>query len=234
MGLVQFGGGVVQISGSIGGTTHARNRFGSYIRPRTKPVDPKSARQNAARLLIIMLAEQWREDPMTDTIRGVWDTYAAAVAFANRLGQEIHLTGFNHFIRSNAARIAAGLALVTDGPTNLGLPNADPTFAVVGSEASQELSVTFDNTLDWAGETGGALSVDFCTPQNPTRNFFGGPFRNAGAIAGVTGTPPTSPQVLDAPFSLVELQKSVCRARIIRLDGRVSTQFYCDPFASGA
>ena len=234
MGLVQFGGGVVQISGSIAGTTHARNRFGNYIRPRTKPVDPKSARQTAARLLVIMLAEQWREPPMTDTIRGVWDTYAAAVAMKNRLGQEVHLTGFNHFVRSNAARIAAGLDMVTDGQTSLGLPNADPTFAVEGSEASGELSITFDNTLDWAGETGGALSVEFCTPQNPTRNFFGGPFRNAGSVLGDDTTPPTSPATMDAPFSLVELQKSVCRARVIRLDARVSTHFRCDPFAVGA
>jgi len=234
MALVQYGAGVVQFSGSIAGDTHARNRFGNYIRPRTKPVDPKSARQMAARLLVIMLAEQWREDPMTDVIRGVWDTYAAAVAMQNRLGQEVRLTGFNHFIRSNCARIAAGLELVTAGPTNLGLPSADPTFEVAASEASGELSVTFDNTKPWGDEDEAALSVEMHIPQSASRNFFGGPWRNAGAILGVTGTPPTSPAVLDAPFSLVEGQKTRCRARIIRADGRASTFFSAAPFVVGA
>ncbi|GAH28464.1 unnamed protein product, partial [marine sediment metagenome] len=38
MALVKYGAGIIQMSGSIAGDVHARNRFGNYIRPRTKPV----------------------------------------------------------------------------------------------------------------------------------------------------------------------------------------------------
>ncbi|GAI01350.1 unnamed protein product, partial [marine sediment metagenome] len=45
MALIKYGGGIVQISGSIAGTVFARNKMGNYARPRTKPVNPRTARQ---------------------------------------------------------------------------------------------------------------------------------------------------------------------------------------------
>jgi len=234
MALIKFGGGVVQASGSLSGDTFARNRFGNYVRARTKPVNPKSARQTAARLLVMMLAEQWRESPMTDEIRSAWGTYANSVNWNNRLGEVVKLTGFNMFVRGNCAILTAGGTLVTAAPTDLGLPGADPDFVCTGSAGDEKISVAFDNTLDWATEAGGYLSVEMGCPQNPTRNFFGGPWRFADAIVGATPVPPTSPTEIDPPFTLVEGQKVWCRARIIRADGRISTQFNSDPFAVGA
>jgi len=233
MALIKYGGGIVQMSGSIAGNTHARNRFGNYARARTKPVNPKSARQMGARILIMMLAEQWRESPMTNEIRTAWEVYADSVNWNNKLGETVKLTGFNHFVRSNAALITAGGTMVTDAPTDLGLPNADPTFVAAGSEGGAKLSLTFDNTMDWAGEVGGFLSVEMGIPQNPTRNFFGGPWRFADAVVGAV-EPPTSPAEIDPPWTLIEGQKIWCRARIIRADGRSSTQFGADPFEVGA
>lgn len=234
MALVKYGGGIVQMSGSIAGTTHARNRYGNYARARTKPVNPRSPRQMGARILVMMLAEQWRESPMTDLIRTAWGTYAASVNWNNKLGEVIKLTGFNMFMRGNAALMRAGGALVTAGPTDLGLPSADPTFACAGSVASQEISVTFDNAKAWADEDDAYLSVEMGLPQSPSRNFFAGPYRWGGSEEGVTGTPPTSPFTFTAPFTLVLGQKIWCRAKIIRADARASTPFGCDPFAVGA
>lgn len=234
MALIKYGGGIVQMSGSIAGNTHARNRFGNYMRSRTKPVNPKSARQMGARLIVMFLAEQWREDPMTDEIRIAWQTYANSVDWNNKLGETVTLTGYNHFVRSNAALMAAGGSLVTAGPTDLGLPPGDPTFAVVGSASTQKLTLTLDIAMDWAKETGAFLSLEMGEPQNASRNFFGGPYRNAGSIAGVDTTGPTPPHELTAPFTLIEGQKVWCRARIIRKDARASTHFGADPFVVGA
>lgn len=69
MALIKYGAGVVQMSGSIAGDVHARNRFGNYTRPRTKPVNPQSARQTAIRAIVAYVAEIWREPPMTGVIR---------------------------------------------------------------------------------------------------------------------------------------------------------------------
>lgn len=234
MALIKYGGGIVQMSGSIAGNTHARNRFGNYMRSRTKPVNPKSARQMGARILMMYLAEQWRESPMTDAIRTAWQTYADSVNWLNKLGEVVKLTGFNMFIRGNAAKIAAGGTLVTAAPTDLGLPPGDPLFAVTGSAATQLLSVVFDTGFDWVDEDEAWFSVLMGLPQSPSRNFFGGPFRFGGSEEGDSVSPPTSPFTFTAPFTLVEGQKVWCEARIIRADGRSSTLFGADPFAIGA
>lgn len=226
MALAKYGGGVVQLSGSIAGDVFARNRFGNYVRPRTKPVNPKSNRQVAARTLMMYLAEQWRESPMTAVIREAWETYAASVNWNNRLGEQVTLTGFNMFVRGNAAMLQCGGALVTAGPTDLGLPAGDPAFAVTISAATQKLSVTFDDGFDWVDEDDGFLSLYMHEPKSPSIGFFGGPFRHAGQIAGDSVTPPTTPDAtIDCPYTATEGQVCVCEARIIRLDARCSTKF---------
>ena len=213
------------MSGSIAGNTHARNRFGNYMRARTKPVNPNTDRQAAARTMIRYLAEQWREDPMDDAKRLAWATYANGVAWNNKLGETVKLTGFNHFIRSNAAMIAAGGSLVINGPPDIGLPPGDEAFAVTCNATTQKISVAFTDTFDWALETGAYLSVEMGMPQNATRNFFGGPWRFAAGIAGVDTTGVSTPQEIDPPFTLTPGQRVWCRAKIIRKDARVSTPF---------
>jgi len=234
MAQVKYGSGVIQISGSIAGDVYARNRFGNYIRPRTKPVNPKSSRQIGIRVIMMFLAEQWRESPMTDTIREAWQTYASSVNWLNRLGEQVTLTGFNMFIQCNSARLTAGGSLITAAPTVLGLPPGDPTFAVAGSASTQELSVTFDPLFDWNIIDDGLMSVYMGRPQSPSRNFFGGPYRFADAIEGDTASPPTSPATMTAPFTLVEGQKIWCEARIQEADCRVGTRFGAVPFLCGA
>jgi len=229
MALVKYGGGIIQASGSIAGNVHARNRFGNYIRARTKPVDPASPRQTAARLITTFLAEQWRDSPMDDTKRAQWETYADAINWQNALGEVIHLTGFQHFIRSNARRLCCGLAIVTDGPTILSLPGADTKFAVAFNATTKKITVTFDDTAEWCDEDGGALQVHQGLPQNPTRNFFGGPWRFADSIDGDAVTAPTSTEDIDPSFVLVATQKIWARASLIRADGRCSDFFIAKP-----
>ncbi|MBA7607832.1 hypothetical protein ES703_15001 [subsurface metagenome] len=223
--LVKYGGLVTDARGSMAGNTYSKNRFGKYIRSRTKPINPRSARQSAARILIMMLAEQWRETPMNDAKRLAWGTYSKGVDWGNKLGETVTLTGFNHFIRSNAALLTAGGTLVTDGPPDIGLPPGDEDFAVVFNATTQKISVTFGAAKDWAKETGAYLSVEMGRPQAASREFFNGPWRNAGSIAGVDTTGVSSPQLLDPPFTLTPGQKVWARARIIRKDSRCSTHF---------
>ena len=237
MALVKYGAGIVQMSGSIAGDVHARNRFGNYIRPRTKPVNPNSERQAAARSAIMFLAEQWREAPMTDLKRAAWDAYAASVAWNNRLGETVHLTGFNHFIRSNAALLRIGAAIVTDGPPDLGLPAADPTMVISAlSAAAQTFTITFDDTADWCSEDDAYLIVEAGQPQNPTRNFFGGPWRFNNSVIGSNGVPIVSPIVAKtiSAWTAIETQLIWFRFSIIRADSRLTTKFNSAPVTVAA
>lgn len=228
--LIKYGGGIVQMSGSIAGDTHARNRFGNYMRARTKPVNPKSPRQVAARIAMMFLAEQWRESPMTDAYRTAWQTYANSVNWNNKLGEVVTLTGFNMFIRSNAVNIICDKALNYNGPTDLGLPAGDPAFSIAISAATG-MTVTFDDQMDWCSEDGAYLVIEHGLPQNPTRNFFAGPWRFNGALGGSSVAPPTSPQGpwVSNCWPEIEGQKWWCRASILRSDGRVSTKFEASP-----
>lgn len=235
MALIKYGAGVVQMSGSIAGDVHARNRFGNYTRPRTKPVNPQSARQMAIRAIVTALAEQWRESPMTAAMRTAWQTYASSFNWLNRLGEQVTLTGFNAYVQCNSAMLAAGGSRVDAGPTTLGLPGNDPTLSCTISAATQKISCSFDDTLTWADEDDGFMCIYMGQPQSPSRNFFGGPFRQAGQIAGNSVTPPSSPvATIDCPFTAIEGQKTWIEARIIRSDGRITTLWRPDPVTIAA
>lgn len=237
MALVKFGGGVVQMSGSIAGTVFARNRFGNYTRPRTKPVNPRSPRQTAARVIMQYLAEAWRESPMTDNIRAAWQVYADSVNWNNRLGEQVTLTGFNMFMMGNACLQDVGAALVTTAPVVLGLPAGDPNFLVSNlSEATQDFDYAFDDGFDWCSEDDAYLIIHQGKPVAPSHNFFGGPWRRSSYLEGSVGVPVTSPMVgvNQHGWPYIETQKIWWKARIVRADGRVTTPFYPAPTIVGA
>jgi hypothetical protein len=226
MALIKYGGGIVQMSGSIAGNTFARNRFGNYSRSRTTPVNPKSTDQNKVRLILAYLVEYWNEE-LSTAQRAAWATYAAAVSMTNRLGESIKCTGFNHFIRGNSLRLRFGGAAIKPGPAVLTLPPTDPTFNISASVATQLFSVTFDNTADWASEVGAYMMFFQGRPQVATRNFFAGPWRYAGQIDGAA-MPPASPAAVACVFPLILGQRIWLAARIIRADARCTIRFQDD------
>jgi len=231
MALTKFGGGITQMSGSIAGNTFAKNRYGSYVRARTKPVNPNTARQVVVRSAMALLTARWSQI-LTAVQRTAWNLYGSSVAMKNRLGETIFLTGFNHYIRSNMLLQQSGLTLIDDGPVIFELPAADPTFAITASEGTQTISYTFDNTLLWANEVGGYMFKFQGQPQNAQRNFFDGPWRLHGKIDGA-GTPPSSPDAqASPPFAIAELQHLFCYVRILRADGRLSQPFRHDAFCA--
>lgn len=234
MALIKYGGGIVQMSGSIAGSTHARNRFGNYMRARTKPVNPRSARQTTVRNLLNFLVEEWK-DSLSAAQRTAWGSYASAVSWTNRLGETVSLTGFNHFVRSGIARRMWAGSYLAAGPTELSLPAGDGNFQVAVSEANG-LTVTFNDGMDWVSEDNAAMAIIIGTPQNSTRNFFNGPWRFDSALGGSSGAPKTNPEGPNAitAWTLTAGQRVWVKAHICRADGRVSTDFFADSVIVGA
>jgi hypothetical protein len=226
MALIKFGGGITAMSGSIAGNTFARNRFGYYSRARTKPVNSKSSLQSSRRLAVAYLAEYYHET-LTSAQRIAWATYANAISMKNRLGESIKLTGFNMFMRSNAFRLTAQNSLTPNGPTALSLPDKDTAFAVAASATTQLLSITWTKGLPWTEIPASVMGVFMGRPQLVTRNFFNGPWKFAGTIAGNC---PDSPKTMAPPMTLVLGQKVWVYARISTgpLDSRLSQQMVAD------
>lgn len=224
--LVKYGGGLVGASGSIAGNTAARNRYGNYWRARTTPVNPQSDRQSTARARVALLVQEWN-NTLTQAQRTAWGSYADSVGWINALGEVVHLSGFNMFVRSNMARLYCGTTIVAAGPTTMSLPPQDPVFAIAINGTLNQITITFDDTLPWCTEDDAFLEVHLGTPQNPSRTFFNGPWRKNSHHAGVDPGGIASPQ---GPFGIGSWtyatgQRVWGKARIVRADGRISTEF---------
>jgi hypothetical protein len=211
-------------SGSEGGTTFSRNRYGMYCRTRAVPVNPNTARQQAVRNLFQQLADFWNSQ-LSAAQRIAWNLYGSQVTMLDKLGQEIFLTGFNHYLRSNTVVLAAPYPRVDDAPTIFTLAESDGSFAAAISEATQLVSVTFDTNLDWVGEDDAGMLIKMSRPVNAGQTFIPPVFRMAGFIDGDSGTPPTSPQTIACPFVATEGQNVLIEGRIVRADGRLSAPF---------
>lgn len=213
-------------SGKLGDIVAARNPSGMYLRRHVIGTNPNSTRQNTIRSRLSLLAPQW-ETELTPAERIGWDNYAQQTPVTGRGGEINNISGFNHFIRTNQACLEGSVTVKTAAPALNLLAENDPTLAAAISVATQNISLTFNNALPWAGEAGGKLLVYMGTPVNSSRTFFGGPWRYAGAISGATPTPPTSPATLAVPFPVQLGQKVWLQARILRADGRLSDPFQC-------
>lgn len=222
--LVKFGGGITAMSGSIAGNTFARNRYGAYVRSRTKPVNPNSWRQVYARTIMSYLTEYWF-DELSIAQRESWATYAAGIPMKNKLGETIKLSGFNHFVRSNSVRKWYGASIGAEAqitlktaPAGNELPPKDPDVAIDVDAAPQKITVTFNKDEDWCSESFALLIMRQGVPQKGSRNFFKGPYKSGliilGNAAGLSGTVDFAPTI-----PVAEGQKQWCTFRISRADG---------------
>lgn len=214
---------ITQASGSVFGMTFSRNKGGNYIRQRQIPVNPNSPQQQAVRGIVGDLSNLW-VNTLTAAQRTAWTDYAANVPLVNKLGDPNTVPALSMYVRSNTPRVQAGQARVDDGPTDFTLGGfTNPSFGV--DAANDEVDVSFTNTDAWANETGSFALVYASRPQNASIDFFKGPYRLAGVIAGDDVTAPTSPAAIALPFAVVAGQKVFFKFSVSRLDGRLSQVF---------
>lgn len=213
----------MQISGSAGGTTWSHNRYGAYKRNRSVPVNPNTDRQVAVRNYVKALAIAWA-NTLTQGQRDAWDLYGSVVAWTNKLGQQVFLTGLNHYLRSNTPRMQLGLARLDDAPVIFNLATAELALGGAGAEAAQQITLTFDDTADWTTEAGGFQAFYMGAPQNGSIKFFGGPWRLLDGQFGqdAPNGEPSSPRVVAPPWPIAEGQRLWVRSRVGRADGRLS------------
>lgn len=223
MALIRFPEGQ-QRSGSSGGLVFSHNRFGAYIRTRSIPVNPKTPRQEVVRARATTLAQYWRET-LTQAQRDGWDEYAEATSVPNKFGDSIHLTGLNHFLRSNQALLEVGSTVQADRPFTSGLAPAPLTLAYTASVATGLISISWTGAgepFPWFAYDDWFALFYMALPRSAARTFCGGPFRYVGSLEGNTTTPLTSPQTKAASFELTEGARSWVYARVLDERGRLS------------
>lgn len=191
-----------------------------YTRARANVTNPNTPRQQAVRNALSSLSQAWTST-LSQVQRESWSTYASNVSIINTLGAPINISGLAMFIRCNSPRSQAGQALVLDGPTTYTLGTFTPITAILNH--STGWAATYDNTDEWATNTGGLLLFYTSRPQSVGINFFKGPFQYAGGIPGNTITPPTPPATVNPTVPYAAGQKGFLRIQATLADGRLSS-----------
>ena len=206
-----------QLSGSIGGLTGYQGKGGLTLRARAIPTDPCSDRQALVRSVVAFLIARWSET-LTQDQRDAWAEYADKVELTGPLGDLRKVSGMNHYIRSNTTRRMALHTILDNAPTLFDLSALSPVV-LEAAPGTDGMSVVFSNADEWATAVGGHLYVFQSRPQNPTVNYFRGPYVLAHSVAGAA-TPPTSPDTWTSPFALAAGQKVFARVCASTADGR--------------
>lgn len=224
---------VTQVSGSVGGTTYAHTKSGMYMRGRGIPTNPQTARQSQIRDAMSMYSAMW-STVLTQAQRDAWNQYAEAVLVANALGDQIQISGQNHYVRANVSRAAANaqlspsvpLTTIADAPTMNMLPNAMPISAAIDSTGTGTLSISFVEGEAWSDFDTAAILIYVGRPRNAGVNYFKGPYRLAGLIPGDGITPPTTPvdvtTALESVWALTPGQ--VCKVKAVLSNGATAAQ----------
>ena len=218
MVLVKTSIAVSQLSGSIGGTTFARNRGGQYARSRISPLNPATSRQSQVRATLASLSNRWTT-VLTQSQRDAWDLYASNVPLTNNLGEQIFVSGINMYVRANSVLLDTDNDVADDGPTTFTQgPSVIPTLAV--DEATDMIEITNLGDFD-PGDPDIGFLLQMGPPQNAGINFFSSPFRKIYG-AEVTDAVPTFPvDDIPAAFPFSAGQAIFLRSRAVTLDGRL-------------
>lgn len=222
MALILAGGLVSEIRGSIGSHTFARNRSGAYARNRTVPINPATPAQVIARANMSSNVASWQND-LTVAQRETWNDAAALAPQTNRLGQTIHLTGQNWYIRANQLLLLTGQTAVTAPPVNLEVPGPALTLAWTTLVGIQATAIG-----NWDNSATGFLLMSFHSNLRQTINFHKSPYPQR--LPQDFTAYDTLPVILIASADLVANTRSFFTFTAVHADGGTSapTRFLAD------
>lgn len=176
-----------QFSGSQGNTTASHNRYGSYVRNRTIPVNPNSTAQQDVRSGFASFTKTWRE--LTESQRTGWADLAAQIPILDPQGQSIVLAGNSTFMRYNLARRAVGASELQDPPP-LDTPPQVTTATLTATDAAPgpaALTVAY-SALD--GTANNFLIVRASAPRSVGKTYVSrGEMKQITSVAGDAASP---------------------------------------------
>lgn len=226
---------LTQMSGSIGGMTGSHNSAGLYLRARTIPVNPSSAQQQVVRMYFDQTVTYWTET-LTEPERESWRAYAANTPMIDKLGDPIFLSGQQQFVRSGSMYLLGGGTLATIATAPILNNTGDPGTLGLSELTSSVFIGTVAGAPAWAAEDAANLFAFISMPQNPSVNFYKGPFRLATITAGNSGTPVTAwagnAASSNPPIVFPADTKGFVRVRAQYADGRLTQAFTMSAIAT--
>lgn len=138
MARIKLGPMITNISGSVGGVTIQRNRFGTSMRNKPLPLYSQTPAQFDIRRKIASLQTSWQA--LTDADRLQWDRFLNFSGQTIRRDHSVLLSGQALYIKYQLYRLMSGLALLTTieyspMPDHFDLQNLEvdigPTLALI-------------------------------------------------------------------------------------------------------
>jgi hypothetical protein len=214
MALIKLGGLAQEARGSLNGTVFSRNTYGAYVRNRTKPVNPSSPRQVAARDRVRQLQTYWRAT-LSQADRLAWANASQATNRINRLGDVIKLSPVAAFLACNTLRLASSQAVLATPPAPpLITQLPDITLEAV---VASGLNVT---AISPAPVLGDYIFFQVSAKRPRTVNFFKGPWYQFIAAAA----PLVVPYLLVGIGDVALQDRFFVQLRVLNAAGQISTQ----------
>lgn len=183
------------LSGSLGSTTAAKNRFGHYLRSKTKPVTVTTRTPTARRSLLVRFAQEFRT--LTDSqVRG-WQDYATATPEVDKQGNSRVLTALQKYCQVNCNLANVGLSTITSPPLLSAAPPIIQSITLTPTGGAGTISVAY---VAANGAAGNRFYIQFTAPLSPgIRRIPDNAFRQVSNIAGNAA----SPYAAVAPYEVV-------------------------------
>lgn len=167
-------------SGSAGGDTYSRNRFGQYMRRRAVPVQPGTPQQLVQRSRMSTNAAAWRN--LNDVQRAGWTSLGLMMVRTDSLGQQYDLNGFLAYCSVNNNNLDAGNAVVSVAPA-ITTPPTILTATVTLTAAA--FSIAYTTTPLAAGQR----LFAFISPQQSEGRKFNADYRLIQVSAAAAASP---------------------------------------------
>jgi len=189
MAKIKLGALAQDARGSLAGTTFSRNRFGSYVRQKVSPIQPRTERQLEQRATFTEASQLWRT--LTDAQRALWASWAGNHPIVNVFGDAQSMTALNAFIRVSTVRALVGFAPITSPPAD----QAPGPLAEVATVTAATGVLTVD--IASPAIVGQAYVVFATRGLSPGKQFVSSDYRFAGSYTTLaldedfTVNPPT-------------------------------------------
>lgn len=152
MATILYSGLVGDIRGSVNGWVLSANKNGSYIRNKTTPTNPSTAKQLASRAHLRTVIDGWRS--LRNDDESNYEMKASTTPRQNRVGQETYLSGYQLYVKRNLQLVQIGLPLTSSVGPDPVFPDATVT-GVTLEAAADGLSFTTAQ-IDLSDDAGNA------------------------------------------------------------------------------
>jgi hypothetical protein len=137
---VQWGLGIADARGKVGGHTASANRSGAYIKRKVTPVNPRTTHQGTARSIFGGFSQTWAG--LTNGERSAWNAFATSQPVRNIFGVSKRLTGLQMYVRLNTNITNAGGTAIAVPPFSLDITGLTSVTGVATVAAGGTLTIT--------------------------------------------------------------------------------------------